>query len=79
MFQSAICNPSLPSVSAGCDKPRFNEERRVSEDTVGKTIKETDSSVMEEVGEVELQVSRGWLVGDKSPANLILCSSCMHA
>ena len=57
MFQSVICNPSLPSVSAGCDKPRFNDERRVSEDTVGKTIKETDSSVMEEVGEVELQVS----------------------
>ena len=57
------CNPFLPS--AGCDKPRFNEERRVSEDTVGKTIKETDSSVMEEVGEVELQVSRGSLIGDQ--------------
>ena len=58
MFHSVICNPFSPLLSAGCDKPRFNEERRVSEDTVGKTIKETDSSVMEEVGEVELQVSR---------------------
>ena len=55
--------PLSPLSSAGCDKPRFNDERRVSEDTVGKTIKETDSSVMEEVGEVELQVSQRQKLG----------------
>ena len=39
---------------------------------MGKTIKETDSSVMEEVGEVELQVSRGSLIGDRPKTQLTL-------
>ena len=39
---------------SGCDKPRFNEERRVSHDS--KSMRDTDSSMMEEVNEADLHV-----------------------
>ena len=45
------------SIFSGCDKPRFDEERRISHDDDAKATKENDSSVMEEVNESELQVS----------------------
>eukprot|EP00095_Tigriopus_kingsejongensis_P003666 maker-scaffold11_size778918-snap-gene-3.18 protein:Tk03666 transcript:maker-scaffold11_size778918-snap-gene-3.18-mRNA-1 annotation:"PREDICTED: neurobeachin-like" len=56
-----ILEPPLPGgggqlrTQSGCDKPNFDEERRMSHDST-KIIKQDDSSMMEEVTESELQL-----------------------